>query len=115
MSLQTAQERQNERRRTIPEVKKRRAEYYKLWYETHGRGRSQRDRDLVKLWALRNPKAVGARQKVYQALKSGRLVKPERCPNCNERRKLVGHHEDYDYPFRVTWLCYSCNPRKRSQ
>jgi len=109
----TAQQRQNEKRRTDPICKKARAEYYKLWYETHGRGRSQKAKEQNKLWALRNPKANKARQTVSRALKTGRLHKPSRCVNCNERRALLAHHEDYDYPYMVTWICFSCHPRKR--
>jgi len=114
MNLQTAQQRQNERRRTIPEVKKQRAMYYKAWYETRGRGRSQKDKESYRLWALRNPKAVKARQIVFQALKSGRLEKPEKCVNCGQRRKLLAHHESYDFPYMVTWVCFSCHPRRRN-
>ena len=114
MNLQTSQQRENERRRTIPEVKKARAIYYKGWYELNGRTRTKRDNDLIKLWKEANPKALRARQAVRRALQSGRLIKPERCSLCHEKRAILAHHEDYDYPLRVIWLCYSCHPRERN-
>lgn len=110
----TSQQRQNERRRTIPKIKKARAEYYRSWYLLNGRNRTARDKELGKLWALQNPKAVGCRQKVFLALKAGTLVKPSRCSNCGEKRAILAHHEDYDQPLQVIWLCFSCHPRDRN-
>lgn len=110
----TSQERENERRRTIPEVKKRRSEYYRNWYLLNGRTRTQRDIALIKLWKEAHPKALKARQAVRRALKAGTLVKPDRCSECNEKRAILAHHEDYDQPLQVIWLCYTCHPRDRN-
>jgi hypothetical protein len=40
---------------------------------------------------------------VYCALKSGELIK-QPCEICGDS-KSEGHHEDYDKPLDVTWLC----------
>ena len=53
------------------------------------------------------PKQNSAWQKVWRAIGSGRLVKKpcERCGSENSR----AHHEDYDKPLDVVWLCPACH------
>lgn len=51
-------------------------------------------------------KARAARKRVYLAIKAGRLVRGpcERAsPDCSGR--VEGHHDDYDKPLEVRWLC----------
>lgn len=50
-----------------------------------------------------------ARRKVYKAIKAGILIKPETCPKCGSDKLIQGHHEDYERPLDVTWLCYQCH------
>lgn len=48
---------------------------------------------------------------VNRAIKSGKLVPPERCFACGEvpDRRPNAHHEDYEKPMDVTWLCANCH------
>jgi hypothetical protein len=53
-----------------------------------------------------------ARVAVNGALRSGRLVKPEKCERCNElidSKHLHAHHPDYSKRFDVIWLCRVCH------
>ncbi len=53
-----------------------------------------------------------ARKKVANGLLLGRIVKPKCCSRCGAvppRHRLHGHHEDYEYPLRVEWLCAACH------
>ena len=52
----------------------------------------------------RHPKRVKARKKVYTALQSGKLER-EPCEVCGAEEDVEAHHEDYDKPLDVTWLC----------
>lgn len=56
-----------------------------------------------------NPLAVKARYMVNNAVRDGKLEKPDRCSHCNETKRLVGHHEDYTRPLEVVWLCDACH------
>ena len=47
--------------------------------------------------------------KVQWAIESGKLVKPSLCECCNSKRKLEGHHRDYNKPLEIMWLCYPCH------
>ncbi len=66
-------------------------------------------------WRKR-PRKVGpkadARQIVHLALRIGALVRPEVCEECGERKRLTAHHEDYQKPLQVRWLCYLCHAQE---
>ena len=64
-------------------------------------------------------KAKGqSRRMVYQAIRSGRITKPDHCEHCGlivareKPHELQAHHEDYSRPLEVQWLCYSCHRLK---
>lgn len=58
-----------------------------------------------------------AHRKVNAALRTGRLVNPGFCENCRiiENKEdgtyINAHHDDYDKPLDVRWLCGSCHVR----
>lgn len=56
-----------------------------------------------------------ARDAVAGALRSGVLVKPDRCECCGEIEPLVGHHDDYSKPLEVRWWCRSCHRRNHGK
>ncbi len=61
-------------------------------------------------WCKRNPIKTKAAHKVNNAVKSGRLIKPLECECCNSiPTRLIGHHNDYNFPLEVTWLCTLCH------
>lgn len=50
---------------------------------------------------------IKARRKTRWAIESGKLSR-EPCARCGEPETLP-HHEDYDRPLDVVWLCRSCH------
>ncbi len=55
----------------------------------------------------RNPEKYKAWNAVSNALRDGKLVR-QPCEKCGNPR-VDGHHEDYDKPLEVTWLCRQCH------
>jgi DNA-directed RNA polymerase subunit M/transcription elongation factor TFIIS len=55
-----------------------------------------------------NPK-FRARHKLRAAIKRGIIVRPTVCPQCGVEGMVEAHHENYDEPYTVTWLCKSCH------
>lgn len=55
-------------------------------------------------WAERHPKKKEAHRAVQRAVKKGLLIKTP-CEVCGEK-KVEGHHDDYDKPLVVRWLCH---------
>ena len=56
-----------------------------------------------------NPQQYKAQGAVSNAVRDGRLEKPEKCQSCGARTRLCGHHADYSQPLQVAWLCYVCH------
>ena len=57
----------------------------------------------------RNKKAVNARSTLNYAVRNRDIARPKRCERCKEEKTIHGHHEDYDRPLEVTWLCVGCH------
>lgn len=46
---------------------------------------------------------------IGNAIRDGRLERPDTCSSCGITCKPEAHHEDYSSPFDVCWLCRSCH------
>jgi hypothetical protein len=46
---------------------------------------------------------------IRQAVRSGRLVSPEKCSICCGTGRIEAHHNDYHKPLDVEWLCRPCH------
>lgn len=92
----------------------RRALGFKQGYE---RIRSQRPKrkaymaKRTKIWAKKHPKRRKAQYAVSNAIRDGRLVKGSICENCGSTERICAHHEDYNKPFEICWLCARCHIR----
>lgn len=43
-------------------------------------------------------------------INKGEMTRPSCCEICHgKQQKIIGHHEDYDKPLRVIWVCPSCH------
>ena len=63
-----------------------------------------------KMWEKRNAIKRGANIIVGNAVRGGRLFKPETCEDCGSTpNRLHGHHDDYAFPLIVRWLCPGCH------
>ena len=86
-----------------PEQKEKRAQYAK----------SKRGRAAHRLACLnynsKNPHKKKATVAVRVAVASGKLTMPDKCSSCGKSGKVHGHHDDYDLPLDVVWLCPTCH------
>ncbi len=58
-----------------------------------------------------NPIKRIAWQKVNNALKTGKIVRPDRCSHCKVVGPVQAHHTDYSKPLDVVWCCFTCHRR----
>jgi hypothetical protein len=58
----------------------------------------------AKRYRQKNPKAYLAHAAVRRAKASGKLI-PQPCVVCGSTEKLECHHEGYDKPLVVVWMC----------
>ena len=59
-----------------------------------------------------NPYKERARRIVRLAVMDGKLKKPTICEECGWNGLLHAHHEDYNKPFQIRWLCSVCHGKK---
>jgi hypothetical protein len=56
-----------------------------------------------------NPEKARAHRLVGNAIRSGRLVRPAVCSQCDCPCRPDAHHDDYAQPMAVRWLCRACH------
>ena len=62
-----------------------------------------------KKWLDVDPRRRAAHVILNNAVRDGRIERPEACSHCGITGKVEGHHPDYDYPLNVVWLCPKCH------
>lgn len=61
-------------------------------------------------WTIANKKKKWVANCTYNAIRDGKLMKSESCHRCGKFNcRIEGHHEDYDRPLSVKWLCSRCH------
>lgn len=64
-------------------------------------------------WRNEDKRRVKAHNAVARAVKSGKLVSSP-CVRCASEKSLA-HHEDYDKPLEVVWLCQPCHKQRHKE
>ena len=55
------------------------------------------------------PKKYKAVKALHRAVKSGVILRPSICSECGKEGKIHAHHDNYNYPLVVRWLCDRCH------
>ena len=63
----------------------------------------------------RAPDKYKARTALNNALRDGRINKPECCTVCSSTERVEAHHDDYSKPLDVKWFCRSCHFRHHAE
>ena len=75
--------------------------------------RRARNTAISSAWRKEDSRRMAAHNKVARAIKKGELV-PQPCVRCNSVKSLA-HHEDYDRPLDVMWLCQPCHKQRHKE
>ena len=69
--------------------------------------------EVNRAWRSEDKRRGAAHSAVSRAIRKGTLVRSccERCGN----PKSVAHHEDYDRPLDVNWLCQPCHKQRHKE
>lgn len=62
-------------------------------------------------WAKKNKHKKNAHNIVARALMNGNITRPLSCEVCGSSSKLQAHHNDYNRPLEVVWLCVPCHAK----
>lgn len=85
-------------------------DYYRAYDTTRGNRQSA---EYIRQYRSTYPKKYAAHAEVSNAVKDGRIVPKTTC-DCGAT-KVVAHHDDYDYPLQVRWLCQGCHVQWHKQ
>ena len=69
--------------------------------------------EIARLWRADDKRRTTAHNAVARAIKKGDLVRSP-CIRCG-KEKSVAHHEDYDKPLEVMWLCQPCHKQRHKE
>lgn len=69
--------------------------------------------EIARAWRAEDKRRVRAHSAVSYAIRRGNLVRLP-CVRCGEE-KSVAHHEDYDKPLDVMWLCQPCHKQRHKE
>ena len=69
--------------------------------------------EVNKAWRNADKRRSAAHSAVASAIKTGGLVRMP-CSRCGNTNSLA-HHEDYDKPLEVVWLCQPCHKQRHKE
>lgn len=69
--------------------------------------------EINRAWRAEDSRRVLAHSAVARAIRKGELVR-QPCCRCGAE-KTVAHHEDYDKPLEVVWLCQPCHKQRHKE
>jgi len=75
--------------------------------------RQKMSAEVNKLWRQEDRRRSKAHNAVARAIAKGSLVRSP-CVRCGETKSLA-HHEDYDKPLDVMWLCQPCHKQRHKE
>jgi len=79
------------------------------YYREYDRGRGNRQGyDYLKSYREKYPNKYKAHNLVRYAIKVGNLVS-EPCCICGKEDGTCAHHDDYEKPLNVRWMCPPCH------
>lgn len=62
------------------------------------------------------PEKYRAHNMVSNAVRDGRLEKPDACEKCDRKGHVLhGHHDDYEKQLDVKWLCPACHSARHKE
>jgi hypothetical protein len=68
-----------------------------------------KEKAYLEQYRLNNPLKIKAGDRIRDMVRSGKIKKPYKCELCSKKGLVHGHHEDYNKPLEVIWLCPVCH------
>lgn len=75
--------------------------------------RVEQKKKVNNAWRNADKRRSKCHAKVRWAMKNG-LLQKKPCERCGEEKSLA-HHEDYDKPLDVIWLCQPCHKQRHKE
>ena len=69
--------------------------------------------EITRAWRAEDSRRAVAHSSVARAVRNGTLSR-QPCCRCGDA-KTVAHHEDYDKPLEIVWLCQPCHKQRHKE
>ena len=84
-----------------------------LWVEWERDRCRRKSHKYNGIWLARNPMKRKSQNTLNNAVRDGRIMKPNYCTSCFKTGVTIhGHHHDYSKPLDVEWLCAGCHGKR---
>ena len=70
-------------------------------------------KEQTKMWRETDSKRTKCHNAVARAIRKGSLIQ-QSCAWCSSEKTLA-HHESYDFPLEVLWLCQPCHKQRHKE
>jgi len=99
-------------KKDVRENRAAKIDYYREYDNSRSKTKKRRDLSSTQCKKYRqiNKIKYAAHILVNNAIRSGRLIKQDKCSKCGDSKNMIhGHHDDYTKPLEVRWLCAICH------
>lgn len=93
------------------QFKEKNNKYKSEWYKKN----KNKARLAIYKWKKENKHKTDVHSFVMFGVKIGYIQKPDKCSECAKEGKIHAHHEDYNKPLDVIWLCEACHGEKHKK
>jgi len=95
--------------------RKNKIDYYREYDRTRAKlpDRVKLNLEQTKKWLAEDKRRASCHNAVARAVRKGTLL-PQPCVRCGCEQSLA-HHEDYDKPLDVMWLCQPCHKQRHKE
>jgi hypothetical protein len=70
-------------------------------------------REYLNEYKKQYPQIERAHEILNRYVRRGKIIRPNVCSKClKEKRRIEGHHPDYNKPLEVVWLCRGCHRKE---
>lgn len=90
-------------------------DYYRAYDSKRAKepARYKASKEIIAEWRKVDKRRSACHSAVARAIKNGTLIR-QPCIKCKDEKSLA-HHEDYDFPLNVMWLCQPCHKQRHKE
>ena len=84
----------------------------KAWAEKNPEKVKEHQKKAFAKYREKNPEKYRAHYMVNNAIRAGKIHRPNVCERCGAEQFTEASHNDYDKPLEIEWLCRPCHRGK---
>lgn len=94
---------------------RKKAEYRRQQNREYYQRNRDRILDRTRQYALKNKRIKSAHSALNMAVAAGKISRPLFCDDCHISCRPDAHHDDYDKPLDVAWVCRRCHNNRHAK